>query len=34
FSARTVFGDTDACKLHASLTLFSEASYDDSTRTP
>jgi uncharacterized protein (DUF1810 family) len=29
FSARTVFGDTDACKLHASLTLFSEASYDE-----
>lgn len=29
FSARTVFGDVDACKLHASLTLFSEASYDE-----
>ena len=28
-SARTVFGDTEACKLHASLTLFSEASYDE-----
>ena len=29
FSARTVFGDVDACKLQASLTLFSEASYDE-----
>ena len=29
FSARTVFGDVDARKLHASLTLFSEASYDE-----
>ncbi|RWD32551.1 MAG: DUF1810 family protein [Mesorhizobium sp.] len=29
FSARTVFGDADARKLHASLTLFSEASYDE-----
>ena len=28
-SARSVFGDVDACKLHASLTLFSEASYDE-----
>jgi uncharacterized protein (DUF1810 family) len=28
-SARTVFGDIDARKLHASLTLFSEASYDE-----
>jgi uncharacterized protein (DUF1810 family) len=28
-SARTVFGDADARKLHASLTLFSEASYDE-----
>ncbi|TJX01478.1 MAG: DUF1810 family protein, partial [Mesorhizobium sp.] len=27
-SASTVFGDIDASKLHASLTLFSEASYD------
>ena len=29
FSARAVFGDVDARKLHASLTLFSEASYDE-----
>ena len=29
FSARTVFGDADARKLHASLTLFSEASDDE-----
>jgi uncharacterized protein (DUF1810 family) len=29
FSAHTVFGDVDAGKLHASLTLFSEASYDE-----
>ncbi|WP_287324067.1 DUF1810 family protein [Mesorhizobium sp.] len=29
FSAHTVFGDADARKLHASLTLFSEASYDE-----
>ena len=29
FGAGTVFGDTDARKLHASLTLFSEASYDE-----
>lgn len=29
FSARAVFGDADARKLHASLTLFSEASYDE-----
>ena len=29
FSAGTVFGDTDVSKLHASLTLFSEASYDE-----
>jgi uncharacterized protein (DUF1810 family) len=29
FSVRTVFGDVDARKLHASLTLFSEASYDE-----
>ncbi|RWM18549.1 DUF1810 domain-containing protein [Mesorhizobium sp.] len=28
-SARAVFGDDDAKKLHASLTLFSEASYDE-----
>ncbi|WP_292192211.1 DUF1810 family protein [Mesorhizobium sp.] len=28
-SASTVFGDIDAGKLHASLTLFSEASYDE-----
>lgn len=28
-SARAVFGDVDARKLHASLTLFSEASYDE-----
>lgn len=28
-SARTVFGDNNAKKLHASLTLFSEASYDE-----
>jgi uncharacterized protein (DUF1810 family) len=27
--ARTVFGDADARKLHASLTLFSEASNDE-----
>lgn len=27
--ARTVFGDVDAKKLHASLTLFSEASNDE-----
>jgi uncharacterized protein (DUF1810 family) len=29
FSAHTVFGEVDARKLHASLTLFSEASYDE-----
>jgi uncharacterized protein (DUF1810 family) len=29
FRAGIVFGETDACKLHASLTLFSEASYDE-----
>jgi uncharacterized protein (DUF1810 family) len=29
FRASTVFGDINACKLHASLTLFSEASYDE-----
>jgi uncharacterized protein (DUF1810 family) len=28
-SARAVFGDADARKLHASLTLFSEASNDE-----
>ena len=28
-NARTVFGDVDARKLHASLTLFSEASHDE-----
>ncbi|MER9246735.1 DUF1810 family protein [Mesorhizobium sp. M0145] len=28
-SARAVFGDVDAKKLHASLTLFSEASNDE-----
>ena len=28
-SVRSVFGDVDAPKLHASLTLFSEASYDE-----
>jgi uncharacterized protein (DUF1810 family) len=28
-SARAVFGDADARKLHASLTLFSEASSDE-----
>ncbi|CAH2398535.1 hypothetical protein MES5069_200057 [Mesorhizobium escarrei] len=28
-SVRTVFGDVDARKLQASLTLFSEASYDE-----
>ncbi|MER9427526.1 DUF1810 family protein [Mesorhizobium sp. M0408] len=28
-SARAVFGDGDAKKLHASLTLFSEASNDE-----
>lgn len=29
FNARTVFGDANSRKLHASLTLFSEASYDE-----
>jgi uncharacterized protein (DUF1810 family) len=29
FSAHTVFGYADASKLHASLTLFSEVSYDE-----
>lgn len=28
-NASSVFGDLDARKLHASLTLFSEASYDE-----
>jgi uncharacterized protein (DUF1810 family) len=28
-SARTVFGDVDATRLHASMTLFSEASDDE-----
>jgi uncharacterized protein (DUF1810 family) len=28
-AAHTIFGDVDAGKLHASLTLFSEASYNE-----